>query len=206
MLYWLKKNHEQLYRLMWMWTACRTRRPGETAGNTYFPLPAAPVKIRDPEDLDLDLDQITVRLLPTLMLCCSRPYPIYCHSTTPHPCKKLSDAFKWASHSCRSSGNATSSHGFRGPLKCSTAESRTRSGRGTRQPRPGRFHRGSIAWTRPSNASRAGGSEAICHSLKPDSRFCTWRRDGKCQFRQQRGHWPCMLQFPGISARSACLL
>ena len=131
---------------------------------------------RTPSSEPVTLNQITVVLVFFFFPPSSIPVaPIYCHSSTPHPCRKLSDAFRWPSHSCRSSGNATSSHGFRGPLKCRTAEERAASGSGTRWPRPGRCHSGSIACTRPSNAIRAGGSEAICHSLNPDSRFCTWR-------------------------------
>lgn len=136
---------------------------GETEGSTYFPLlinPALHAYHLEPNYCTYTLPNSNVTF--------------HCYySTTPHPRRKLSDTFKCSSHSSRSSGNAISSHGFRGPLKCRTAENCSSSASGICQPRPGKCHNGSIACTRPSNAIRAGGSDAIFHSLKSDSRFCT---------------------------------
>ena len=100
------------------------------------------------------------------------------HYTTLQLIKNSSEWLRWFSHIFRSSGKPISSHGFLGPLKCRTAAESTTSGSGTRRPNSDKCHKGSIACTLPSKATKAGGSQPKRQRAKSDSRFCMRKRHG----------------------------
>lgn len=81
----------------------------------------------------------------------------------------------WTVHSVRSCWGPISSHGFAGPLKCKTAASLTilcsSADSGWPSPNPDTCQEGSMAWTCPWKATKAGGSSPKSQSLKPDSTF-----------------------------------
>lgn len=100
------------------------------------------------------------------------------HLVIPHFLICSFDEFTCLVHRCLTSEDPIPSHGFAGPLKCTTAAASTTclSAREYRYPKPDTCHEGSRMWRWLSNASKAGGRAPGCQSSKPELRLCITKK------------------------------
>lgn len=112
-----------------------------------------------------------------------------------HLLTKRSEKLICLYHKLRTSGAPISSHGFAGPLKCTTAADSNTSlwASGNRWPRPLKCHKGSIGCTWPSNAIRAGGRTPGFQNTDPESRL--WNKENReGNHHQQKSFLLCHIQ------------